>query len=192
MATGKVRLDAGRAESFSTSAQSIGGFDRLPWPRRATPPGEDARKVMMTLEPPGIRGMSVNTRITKMRNIRLWSLVLFCSFFLFTSSIRAQEVKECTPVVYAFRHAEDFANIIALTRVGVEHADLYPVMVGYFGYAQHYCPVGWVYSMYDVNPNGSPGTTNPFQTAAPLAYDACIIRVISRTGASWLLNNIGF
>lgn len=129
-------------------------------------------RVMTTLEPPGIRGMSVNTRITKMRNIRLWSLVLFCGFFLFTSSIRAQ----CTPVVYAFRHAEDVAIGTALTRVGVQHADLYPLMVGKFDDAHNYCPVEWVYSMYDINPDGSPGTTNPFQTAEPLAFDACIVR----------------
>ena len=111
-----------------------------------------------------------------MRNIRLCSLVLFCSFWLHPSSARAQEA--CTPVVYAFRHAEDETDRSALTRVGVEHAYLYPGMVDVFDDAHNYCPVGWVYSMYDFNPDRNPGTTNPFQTAEPLAYAACIARAI--------------
>ena len=33
--------------------------------------------------------------------------------------------------------------------------------------------------MYNVNPNGSPGTENPFQTAEPLAFRACYIKALA-------------
>jgi|SRR5208282_4387809 len=113
-----------------------------------------------------------NKRIVlNIRNVLSSSLVSFCSLLLFTSSVRAQD---CTPVVYAFRHAEDFDGTVALTRDGVEHANLYPNMVSAFQVTHNYCPVGHVYSMYNVNANKSPGTTNPFQTAEPLAYVATL------------------
>jgi hypothetical protein len=89
-----------------------------------------------------------------------------------------QTRKHVTPVVYAFRHAEDFKT--NLTLVGRQHADLYPAMVDSFGAARNYCPVGFVYSMYETNPDGSPGTNNPFQTAQPLADSACIDRVLPK------------
>lgn len=109
-----------------------------------------------------------------MRNIALCSLVLLCSLWSFTSSVRAQE---CTPVVYAFRHAEDGktpTGAPTLTADGVEHADLYPNMVSAFEVTHNYCPVGHVYSMYNVNADKMPGTSNPFLTASPLAYVACL------------------
>jgi hypothetical protein len=102
------------------------------------------------------------------KHILIYSLVSFCSTLLFISSARAQP---CTPVVYAFRHAEDFKR--NLTLVGRQHANLYPAMVASSQLANNYCAVGFVYSMYYKNPNGSLGTNNPFETAEPLANVAC-------------------
>ncbi len=97
------------------------------------------------------------------------SLLFICGSLLsFISSANAQA---CTPVVYAFRHAEDFGT--NLTLVGRQHADLYPAMVASFEAAHNYCPVAYVYSMYQTNPDGRPGTNNPFETAEPLANVAC-------------------
>jgi hypothetical protein len=102
-----------------------------------------------------------------MKNALIYSLVAFCSMLALVSRAEAQ----CTPVVYAFRHAEDSgAN---LTLVGRQHAALYPAMVASFGAAHNYCPVGNVYSMYEINPDGAAGTNNPFQTAQPLAAFVC-------------------
>ena len=80
---------------------------------------------------------------------------------------------DCTPVVYAFRHAEDEGQ--HLTPVGDRHAALYPGMVDGFGTSHNYCPVGFVYSMYDTNPDGNPGTYNPYETAEPLALRSCYL-----------------
>jgi hypothetical protein len=102
-----------------------------------------------------------------MKHSLIYSLVSLCSMLPFISGARAQ----CTPVVYAFRHAEDFGR--NLTLVGRQHAALYPAMVANFGASHDYCPVGYVYSMYEINPNGKPGTNNPFQTAQPLAAFVC-------------------
>ena len=102
-----------------------------------------------------------------MKHSLIYSLVSVCSLLLFISGARAQ----CTPVVYAFRHAEDFGR--NLTLVGRQHASLYPAMVASFGTSHKYCPVGYVYSMYEVNPDGNAGTNNPFQTAQPLAAFVC-------------------
>jgi len=106
--------------------------------------------------------------LLNIKTILLCSLVSFCSLLLFISSASAQT--PCTPVVYAFRHAEDFDSMVALTRDGVEHANFYPNMVSAFQVTHNYCPVGFVYSMYNINADKKPGTTNPFQTAEPLAY----------------------
>lgn len=107
--------------------------------------------------------------IVTRKHTLIYLLVSFCSLFLFISSASAQ----CKPVVYAFRHAEDKdAN---LTSVGRQHAALYPSMVDGFGSANNYCPVGFVYSMYDTNPDGKPGTYNPYETAQPLALRACYV-----------------
>jgi hypothetical protein len=55
----------------------------------------------------------------------IYSLLFFCGSLLsFISSASAQA---CTPVVYAFRHAEDLeAPGNGLTLVGQQHAFLYP------------------------------------------------------------------
>jgi len=62
---------------------------------------------------------------------------------------------------------------VNLTLVGRQHAALYPAMISSFGISHNYCPVGYVYSMYEVNADGSGGTNNPFQTAQPLAAFVC-------------------
>jgi hypothetical protein len=100
---------------------------------------------------------------------------LICGVFLVAGECAAQaEFIPCTPVVYAFRHAEDSNGPPPyLTGEGVQHADLYPSMISDFQALHNYCPVGFVYSMYNVNPNKDPGTPNPYATAAPLAIQAC-------------------
>jgi hypothetical protein len=109
---------------------------------------------------------------TDWKNALIYSLVCLCgSLLAFISSLPAQA---CTPVVYAFRHAEDLeAPSNGLTLVGQQHAFLYPAMVADFGAANDYCPVAFVYSTYDINPDKGQGTNNPYETARPLAVAAC-------------------
>ena len=102
-------------------------------------------------------------------------LLFFCGSLL---SFISSAADACTPVVYAFRHAEDLSSDVyptGLKPVGRQHADLYPAMVDAFGAAHGYCPVGFVYSVYNINPGPppAPGTNNPLQTAEPLAIAAC-------------------
>ena len=115
--------------------------------------------------------LSISPRRTVVttKYLPIYSLLFFLGSLLwFVSSASAQS---CTPVVYAFRHAEDSGR--NLTLVGRQHASLYPSMVAGFGSSHSYCPVGFVYSMYEFNADGSPGTNNPFQTAQPLAAFVC-------------------
>jgi hypothetical protein len=116
--------------------------------------------------------MNIPNSITK--TTLLYFLTGFVSLPLFFSSAAAAAL--CTPVVYAFRHAEDQGR--DLTEVGERHANLYPSMLWCFGAAHNYCPVGYVYSMYNINADGQPGTNNPLQTAEPLANVACYTRAI--------------
>src|SRR5580658_7903370 len=123
------------------------------------------------------RGVVLNTR-----NVLSASLVSFCSLLLFISSGSAQTA--CTPVVYAFRHAEDVSGAApqsdcfpgstvkcstALKPTGTEHANLYVEMITSFEHLKNYCPVATVYSVNPVLPTGGGGTNNPFYTARPLA-----------------------
>ena len=98
------------------------------------------------------------------------ALVLFGSLVLCASSVWGQA---CTPVVYAFRHAEDWnptsAPYTALTPTGQAHAALYPTMIHDFQAANNFCPVTKVYATATVKKDNSAGTTNPFETARPLA-----------------------
>jgi hypothetical protein len=97
------------------------------------------------------------------------SLYLLISLSLFLS-ISSAAGAACTPVVYAFRHAEDVNGPPpSLTPVGMEHANLYIEMVASFELTQNYCPVKLVYSVNPIKPGGESGTTNPFFTARPLA-----------------------
>ncbi len=105
------------------------------------------------------------------------ALVLVGSLVFFASSALGQA---CTPVVYAFRHAEDTnppnppGPVFALTRTGQAHAKLYPTMVSEFQAANNFCPVAKVYAATKVEkvaPCGSQcaSATNAFDTGTPLA-----------------------
>jgi hypothetical protein len=101
------------------------------------------------------------------RNDKLLSILLFASgIFLLNPVAQAQT---CTPTVYLFRHAEDIDGSFPtqLTPEGIKHAQLYPSMLEHFQTTQ--CPLKRVLAMYDVKPDGNPGTTNPRNTAEPLA-----------------------
>lgn len=93
-----------------------------------------------------------------------------CCLFLFSESAVAIEYGDCTPVVYAFRHAEDVNGPpTTLTPIGKEHAALYIEMINELQTTQNYCPVDAVYAVNPVKPDGAIGTTNPYDTALPLA-----------------------
>jgi len=107
------------------------------------------------------------------------------SFVAFTASVQAQN---CTPVVYAFRHAEDFGGADAknnepsggpfgfLSKTGAAHADLYPEMIKTLAALEGYCPVTRVYAASPTGDDGKAkdyinyyGAVNSFCTARPLA-----------------------
>jgi hypothetical protein len=94
---------------------------------------------------------------------------------------------DCTPVVYAFRHAEDRDKQVpkfrclpnypadcttGLTEVGEMHAKHYLEMVTSIQNLENFCPVTDVYSVSPVLPpkGVAGGTTNPFYTGLPLAH----------------------
>src|SRR5215813_9427666 len=110
--------------------------------------------------------MSVN-----IKNIVLKVPAAVCCLFLFSQSAQSQAAQPpCTPVVYAFRHAEDVNGPpTALTPIGTEHANLYIEMITSLEVTQNYCPVATVYAVNPIKPDGSVGTTNPYFTARPLA-----------------------
>ncbi len=114
---------------------------------------------------------------SNMINTLIFFLAGFVSLSFFFSSAAAAA---CMPVVYAFRHAEDLKTGTGLRPVGAEHADRYDEMLADFESDRNYCPVGFVYAMYNKKPDGSPGTENPFQTAEPLAFRACYIRALAQ------------
>ena len=123
--------------------------------------------------------MNMHWRIA-MGNVRTvaCALVLFGSLVVCASSVLGQ-LQPCLPVVYAFRHAEDTLPtnhdpLFALTPTGEAHAALYVGMVLDFTFANHFCPVTKVYATTKEGKVGQCGsmctsTTNPFDTAAPLA-----------------------
>jgi hypothetical protein len=111
-----------------------------------------------------------------MKHILIYSLLFFCGSLLsFISSARASGLSAvgCTPVVYAFRHAEDQNGPpTVLTPVGMQHANLYSEMLTSFEITQDFCPVRYVYAVNPTKPpseGGGTGTTNPKFTARPLA-----------------------
>jgi hypothetical protein len=121
-------------------------------------------------------------QIVNIKDILLCSLVSFCSLFL--SILNASAQSACTPVVYAFRHAEDVSGTApasdcfpgstvkcstALKPTGMTHANLYVEMITSFENLKNYCPVATVYSVNPVLPAGNGGTNNPFYTGRPLA-----------------------
>ena len=112
------------------------------------------------------------------------ALVLFGSLVFSASSALGQT---CTPVFYAFRHAEDTnppvppgahppvgtVPIFALTPTGQAHAALYPTMVSDFRAANNLCPVTKVYATTKVEKmkctSNCASATNAFDTGTPLA-----------------------
>jgi len=103
-------------------------------------------------------------------NGRIAGLVL-CGFLaLFASSAWGED---CTPVVYAFRHAED-SSAFALNPVGRRHADLYPAMISAFQdtFSPKLCAVAKVYAATIADkPNHERSATNSYYTAKTLASD---------------------
>jgi hypothetical protein len=103
--------------------------------------------------------------IVTRKHTLIYSLVIFCSLSSLASP--SASYATCTPVVYAFRHAED--KDVDLQPLGYIHAQLYIGMVTRFQIDNDYCPVRFVYSMYYLTKDGDPGTNNPYETAQPLA-----------------------
>jgi hypothetical protein len=133
-----------------------------------------------------------------MMNIKdtsIYFLSLVVGLFVFSPSA---SYAACTPVVYAFRHAEDESKSVApfpclpgstvncttaLTKVGKEHADLYNEMITNFEMIHDYCAVKYVYSVNPILPGGfAGGTTNPFETARPLANDVMNLDPLIKIG----------
>ena len=59
-------------------------------------------------------------------------IYVLAPFFCLVLQARSQAQPACTPVVYAFRHAEDSNSLPypnTLTKTGLRHADLYVSMV---------------------------------------------------------------
>jgi hypothetical protein len=101
-------------------------------------------------------------------------LLVASSIFFLNPPTQAQA---CTPTVFLFRHAEDQTNkktnLPELTPAGEEHAALYPEMVSQDLSTTSDCPIKRVLAMYNLNTDGSKGTTNPQKTAEPLAKHCC-------------------
>jgi hypothetical protein len=112
------------------------------------------------------------------RNNKLFSILFFALGVFFSNAAQAQ----CTPTLYLFRHAEDVDTKqpppnqgAVLTAVGAQHAALYQPMITQLEMdlgAQSPCRVQRVFATWTRPnpPTGVPaGTTNPYQTALPLA-----------------------
>ncbi len=107
------------------------------------------------------------TTIVTRKHTLIYSLVICCTLSSFARP--SASYATCTPVVYAFRHAEDLNGPpTVLTPVGMEHANLYIEMITAFELTKNYCPVKFVYSVNQLKPGGETGTTNPYFTARPL------------------------
>jgi hypothetical protein len=103
----------------------------------------------------------------------------------------------CTPMVYAFRHAED-SNALTypntLTATGLRHADLYVSMLDGINASlgSNHCPVTKVYAINRTKADGSGNTTNPYLTAKPLARSKmALANPIETVGGYALLEYLG-
>jgi hypothetical protein len=120
--------------------------------------------------------MDMNRGIAR-RRVRTSACALaFLGSFVFLAS--AALAQTCTPVVYAFRHAEDSnpsPGTFTLTPSGKAHAALYPSMVSSFENAapNNFCPVTKVYAVTKkgkVNCSSNcTSATNAFDTSRPTA-----------------------
>jgi hypothetical protein len=108
----------------------------------------------------------------------LLSISLFALGAFVSNAAQAQS--SCTPTLYLFRHAEDvdtkkppLFQSPGLTAIGKTHAKFYPSLINQLETtlgAQSPCVLGRVFAMWDRNTGAKPlGTTNPYQTALPLA-----------------------
>jgi hypothetical protein len=127
-----------------------------------------------------LREITVNPTSTS-----VYCLSLLVGLLSFISTARATTSNfDCTPVVYAFRHAEDSNNPVtpfpclpgsridcttALKPVGMKHANLYVEMITSLKMKTDFCPLRFVFSVNPINPDGFGGTTNPFFTGKPLS-----------------------
>lgn len=127
-------------------------------------------------------------------------ICVLAPFFCLVLQARAEAQPACTPVVYAFRHAEDSNDLPypnTLTKTGLRHADLYVSMVDDINAAlgTNYCPVTKVYTINLKKADGSGNTTNPFFTAKPLAIkkmSADPLETVSSKGTGYpLLEYLG-
>jgi hypothetical protein len=103
------------------------------------------------------------------RNNKLFFILLFAPVIFFFSNTLAQ-AQACKQVVYLFRHAEDVDDVFPtqLTPAGVAHAALYQMMIEQLetAFTPNLCAVNRVFAMWD---RDGAGTTNPYNTALPLA-----------------------
>jgi hypothetical protein len=118
--------------------------------------------------------------VRKTKRTRSRALYVLAPLLCLVAQAPAQAQSGCTPVVYAFRHAEDSNDLPyphTLTKTGLRHADLYVAMVDDINGAlgTNYCPVTSVYTINLTKGDGTGNTTNPFLTAKPLA--------LAKTGA---------
>jgi hypothetical protein len=124
--------------------------------------------------------MNMNRRIA-MGKVRTagCALVALGSLVFFASGALADCT--CTPVVYAFRHAEDTnppqkgapkPPLFHLTPSGEAHANLYVTMLPDIEEAKNFCAVTKVYAATTADkPDGSKSATNAFFTGKPLANE---------------------
>jgi len=118
-----------------------------------------------------------------LKSISVSCVAVLAVLFMFAPSVPGAE---CTPVVYAFRHAEDFDTrqpeqpclpgssvkcTTKLTPIGMEHANLYLEMISNLENKENFCRLAAVYAVNPILPNGDGGTTNPYFTGDPLAND---------------------
>lgn len=125
-------------------------------------------------------------------------LALLCSLVAFASAASAAT---CTPVVIAFRHAEDSnpnppPPIFTLTPTGMRHAELYTTMVPGLTTANNFCKVTKVYAATKANKVAPCGdacasATNAFDTAAPLAKAVMSHDPITTVGGKELYEYLG-
>lgn len=111
-----------------------------------------------------------------------YPLAAFCLLAFVAEPALAQSTTTvtCTPMVYAFRHAEDSDAMTypnTLTPTGLRHADLYVSMLDGINASlginaspgSNHCPVTKVYAINLKMANGDGNTNNPYLTAKPLA-----------------------
>jgi hypothetical protein len=128
-------------------------------------------------------GSESPTRGSTVKSISVSCLAVLAASLMLASNVPAAE---CTPVVYAFRHAEDFDKrqperpclpgspvqcTTALTPVGMAHANLYLQMISNLETEENFCGLAAVYAVNPILPNGNGGTTNPYLTGAPLSNE---------------------